>query len=62
MNPQLGLRAIRFCLKEVEQFKVQLRAIIRAGAFGKLRVMFPMVSASRRSMKPSASSISSKGT
>jgi len=44
MNPQLGLRAIRFCLKEVEQFKVQLRAIIRAGAFGKLRVMFPMVS------------------
>ncbi len=44
MNPQLGLRAIRFCLKEVEQFKVQLRAIIRASAFGKLRIMFPMVS------------------
>ena len=44
MNPQLGLRAIRFCLKEVEQFKVQLRAIIRASAYGKLRIMFPMVS------------------
>jgi len=44
MNPQLGLRAIRFCLKEVEQFKVQLRAIIRASAYGKTRIMFPMVS------------------
>lgn len=44
MNPQLGLRAIRFCLKEVEQFKVQLRAIIRASAYGKTRIMFPMIS------------------
>ena len=44
MNPQMGLRAIRFCLKEVEMFKVQLRAIARASAFGKTRIMFPMVS------------------
>lgn len=44
MNPQLGLRAIRFCLKEVEQFKLQLRAIIRASAYGKVRIMFPMIS------------------
>jgi phosphoenolpyruvate-protein phosphotransferase (PTS system enzyme I) len=44
MNPQMGLRAIRFCLKEVELFKIQLRAIIRAGAFGKIRILFPMIS------------------
>jgi phosphotransferase system enzyme I (PtsI) len=44
LNPQLGLRAIRFCLKEVELFKVQLRAILRASAHGKLRIMFPMIS------------------
>jgi len=35
LNPQMGLRAIRFCLKEVEIFKSQLRAIWRAGAYGK---------------------------
>ena len=44
MNPQMGLRAIRFCLKEVDLFKVQLRAIIRASAYGKTRVLFPMIS------------------
>ncbi len=44
LNPQMGLRAIRFCLKEVELFKVQLRAILRASAEGKLRIMFPMIS------------------
>jgi phosphotransferase system enzyme I (PtsI) len=44
MNPQLGMRAIRFCLKEKELFKVQLRAILRASAYGKLRIMFPMIS------------------
>jgi phosphotransferase system enzyme I (PtsI) len=44
MNPQMGLRAIRFCLKEVGLFKVQLRAIARASAFGKTRIMFPMIS------------------
>jgi len=44
MNPQMGLRAIRFCLKEIEMFRTQLRAIIRASAYGKVRVLFPMIS------------------
>jgi phosphotransferase system enzyme I (PtsI) len=44
MNPQMGLRAIRFCLKEVELFKIQLRAMIRASAFGRIRILFPMIS------------------
>jgi len=44
LNPQMGLRAIRFCLKEVEIFKSQLRAIWRAGAYGKTRILFPMIS------------------
>lgn len=44
MNPAMGLRAIRFSLKEVDIFKTQLRAILRASAYGKLKVMFPMIS------------------
>jgi phosphotransferase system enzyme I (PtsI) len=44
MNPQMGLRAIRFCLKEVDLFKTQLRAIIRASAHGNVKVLFPMIS------------------
>jgi phosphotransferase system enzyme I (PtsI) len=44
MNPALGLRAIRFCLKNVDIFKAQLRAILRASAFGTVRILFPMVS------------------
>ncbi len=44
MNPALGLRAIRFCLKEPEIFKNQLRAILRASAFGKVQLIFPMIS------------------
>ena len=44
MNPQMGLRAIRFCLKEINLFKVQLRAILRASAFGKAKILFPMIS------------------
>jgi len=44
MNPAMGLRAIRFCLKDKEIFKPQLRAILRASTYGKVRMMFPMIS------------------
>ncbi len=44
LNPFMGMRAIRFSLSRPEIFKVQLRAILRASAFGKVRVMFPMIS------------------
>ena len=43
-NPALGLRAIRLCLKEPELFRPQLRAILRASAHGKVRMMIPMLS------------------
>ena len=43
MNPFLGLRAIRLCLSKPDMFKTPLRAILRASAFGKTRVMFPMI-------------------
>lgn len=42
-NPALGLRAVRLCLKEPELFKPQLRAILRASAFGPVRIMIPML-------------------
>ena len=44
MNPFLGCRAIRLCLKEKNIFKTQLRALIRASIYGKLCIMFPMIS------------------
>jgi phosphotransferase system enzyme I (PtsI) len=44
-NPFLGWRAIRMCLDKVDIFKTQLKAILRASAFGKLRIMYPMVCA-----------------
>jgi phosphotransferase system enzyme I (PtsI) len=43
MNPFLGFRAIRLCLEEKEIFRTQLRALLRASAFGNLKVMFPMI-------------------
>jgi phosphotransferase system enzyme I (PtsI) len=43
-NPALGLRAIRFSIKEPHLFKVQLRGILRASAFGKLKILLPMIS------------------
>jgi phosphotransferase system enzyme I (PtsI) len=42
-NPFLGYRAIRVCLDQPELFKVQLRALYRASAYGKLAIMFPMI-------------------
>lgn len=42
-NPALGLRAVRLCLKEPELFKPQLRAILRASAYGPVRIMIPML-------------------
>lgn len=44
LNPFLGYRAIRMCLDQKELFIPQLRAIIRASAYGKIKVMFPMIS------------------
>jgi phosphotransferase system enzyme I (PtsI) len=43
-NPFLGLRSVRLCLRNLTLFKTQLRAILRASAFGDVRIMFPMVS------------------
>lgn len=42
-NPALGMRAIRFCLKNPEIFKTQLRAILRASAHGNIKIMYPLI-------------------
>lgn len=46
-NPFLGYRAIRICLDRTDIFKTQLRAILRASAFGNLKIMFPMIGSVR---------------
>ena len=43
-NPVLGLRALRLCMQHRDMFKTQLRALLRASAFGNIKVMFPLVS------------------
>ncbi len=42
-NPAMGYRAIRICLRRKELFKTQLRALLRAGIYGKLSIMYPMI-------------------
>ena len=42
-NPALGFRAIRICLTDTKMFKTQLRALLRASAFGNISIMFPMI-------------------
>lgn len=42
-NPAMGMRAIRICLTCVDLFKTQLRALLRASAYGKIAIMFPMI-------------------
>ncbi len=44
INPAMGLRAIRLCIKEVGLFKAQLKGILRASAYGPLKILIPMVS------------------
>jgi phosphotransferase system enzyme I (PtsI) len=43
LNPAMGLRAIRYCLSEPQLFMTQLRAILRASAFGKVKILIPML-------------------
>ncbi len=43
-NPVLGLRALRLCMKHLDMFRTQLRALLRASAHGKIKIMFPLVS------------------
>ncbi len=67
VNPALGLRAIRYCLKKPEIFKTQLRAILRAAAHGNVRVLFPMIScqeellAAKRMLTEAADSLDKEG-
>ena len=42
-NPFLGFRAVRYCLDRKEMYKIQLRALIRASVFGKIKIMIPLV-------------------
>lgn len=43
-NPVLGLRALRLCMQHRDMFKTQLRALLRASAYGNMKIMFPLVS------------------
>ncbi|MFP5506059.1 MAG: phosphoenolpyruvate--protein phosphotransferase, partial [Gammaproteobacteria bacterium] len=51
LNPALGLRAIRLCLRNLDLFRPQLRAILRASAHGPVRLMVPMLSNSHEVMQ-----------
>ena len=51
-NPFMGFRAIRYCLQNPDTFLLQLRAILRASAFGKVKLMFPMISGVGEVIRP----------
>lgn len=53
-NPALGYRAIRICLERTELFRTQLRALLRASAFGNLSIMFPMIVSPEEILKAQA--------
>jgi phosphotransferase system enzyme I (PtsI) len=66
-NPALGLRAIRYCLKRPDIFRTQLRAILRAAAFGNVRILIPMISSideireTKKLINEAADSLEKKG-
>jgi phosphotransferase system enzyme I (PtsI) len=66
-NPVLGLRAIRYCLRYPEMFRIQLRALLRASVHGALKIMFPMISgvaelrAARRMLDQTRSELTAEG-
>jgi phosphotransferase system enzyme I (PtsI) len=66
-NPVLGLRSIRYCLKNPQVFTTQLRAILRAAAYGNVRILFPMISAyyeiceARKLLDSAAASLDKEG-
>jgi phosphotransferase system enzyme I (PtsI) len=66
-NPALGLRAIRYSLRQPDMFRTQLRALLRASVHGNLKIMFPMISgvgelrAARRSLEEARSQLEREG-
>jgi len=67
VNPVLGLRAIRYCLQNPEVFRTQLRAILRAAAYGNVRILFPMITGcaelekARQMLNETAESLAAEG-
>jgi phosphoenolpyruvate-protein phosphotransferase (PTS system enzyme I) len=67
-NPALGLRAIRYCLRQPEMFRTQLRALLRASVHGNLKIMFPMISgvaelrAARRALEEARTELEREGS